>query len=562
MKHLHWLLFSLLAWGFGASAAAPPPASPPTAGSLQPTSPAEPLAEAVPALSVQQSAARARVPAADTDLRKFVIARLQLLGVQVFTPARLLAVSGWREGQAYSLVELRGIAERIERYYQSHGYPVAQTYVPEQDISDGAVTIAVSEGRYGQVLVRNPSHVSASILADGLQGIQSGDLVAAVPLERQLLLLSDLPGVQINSALVPGAVFGSSDLMVDVLPGRRVSGSVDADNAGNYYTGAVRLGATIFLNEPTGEGDVASLRLLTSGEGLNYFRGAYQLQIGHARVGAALSHLEYALGNAFENLLANGTASSVGVFGSYPLLRSRNNNLYGGASYESKRFEDRLDAVASVTEKAAHIFSISLSGDQNDRLGAGGQSSFVLTLSSGEIAIQTAAARAFDATSAQTNGHFNKLSYSASRLQTLNTSLALYAGINGQSASKNLDVSEKMQLGGLAAVRAYPEGEGFGDEGYVLNVEARWWLPRAWQPARGQLQLIGFFDMGYITLNKNPWGLESNQRRLSGTGLGLNWSAADSYLLRLAYAHKLGDEAASSAPDAQERLWLQGVKYF
>jgi hemolysin activation/secretion protein len=412
------------------------------------------------------------------------------------------------------------------------------------------------------VLVRNPSHVSASILADGLQGIQTGDLVMARPLERQLLLLSDLPGVQITSALVPGAVFGSSDLMVDVLPGRRVSGSVDADNAGNYYTGAARLGATIFLNEPTGEGDVASLRLLTSGEGLNYVRAAYQLQIGQARVGAALSHLEYALGNTFENLLANGTASSVGVFGSYPLLRSRRNNLYAGVSYDSKRFEDRLDAVGSTTEKAGHVFAISLIGDQRDSWGAGGQGAYTLSLSSGEIAIQTAAARAFDASGAQSNGHFNKLALSASRLQSLSASLALYAGINGQWASKNLDVSEKMQLGGLSAVRVYPEGEGFGDEGYVLNLEARWLLPRAWQPARSQLQLVGFFDSGTVTLNKNPWGLESNQRRLRGAGLGLNWSAVDQYLLRLAYAHKLSDEAASAAPDANERLWLQGVKYF
>jgi hypothetical protein len=32
--------------------------------------------------------------------------------------------------------------------------------------------------------------------------------------------------------------------------------------------------------------------------------------------------------------------------------------------------------------------------------------------------------------------------------------------------------------------------------------------------------------------------------------------------LRLAYAHKLGDEAARSAPDASERVWLQAIKYF
>jgi hemolysin activation/secretion protein len=439
---------------------------------------------------------------------------------------------------------------------------VAQAYLLAQDIRDGVITITMAEGRYGQVLVRNQSHVSAEALSGVLQDIKTGDVVASDVLESQLLLLSDLPGVQIKSALVPGATFGTSDLMVDVSPGRRVTGSIDADNAGNYYTGALRVGATLFLNEPTGEGDLASLRLLSSGEGLNYFRAAYQLQLGQVRIGAAYSNLEYSLGQEFESLLANGTARSTGFFGSYTLLRSRNENLYLSASYESKRFEDRLDSVASTTEKAAHVFTASLSGDLRDDLGAGGLSAIALTLASGDITIQTAAARAFDATTAQSNGHFSKLGYSASRLQNLSPTLGLYAAINGQLASKNLDASEKMELGGMFAVRAYPEGEGYGDEGYVLNLEARWLLPQWTTRAVGQLQLVGFFDTGSVTLNKSPWSAEPNQRTLSGIGVGLNWVAADKFHMRVAYAHKLGDEAARSAPDANDRLWMQAIKYF
>jgi hemolysin activation/secretion protein len=322
------------------------------------------------------------------------------------------------------------------------------------------------------------------------------------------------------------------------------------------------LGATIFLNEPTGEGDVASLRLLSSGEGLNYFRAAYQLHVGQARVGAAFSHLEYALGQEFASLLASGTVRSMGVFGHYPLLRSRNKNLYLGASYESKRFEDRLDSVASITEKAAHVFTASLTGDERDKFGGGGLSTLALTLTSGAMTIQTSSARAFDGTTAQSNGRFHKLGFSASRLQQLSPYVALYAGFNGQLASKNLDSSEKMGLGGLTGVRAFPEGEAYGDEGYVLNLEARWQLPH-WSPrAVGQLELVGFVDTGSVTLSKNPWSAEPNQRRLSGAGIGLNWSDADKFQLRLAYAHKLGNEVARSAPDSGERLWLQGIRYF
>jgi hemolysin activation/secretion protein len=544
----------------GSGVLAAPPL--PTGGGLLPPATNEAPSGRAPALEIQPPKAHATAPDTDADRLKIVVKSLRIAGAQVFSAAELITVCDFSAGTAYTLTQVRAMAQRIERYYHAQGYPVAQAYLPAQDILDGAITITVAEGHYGQVLVRNQSRVSADVLSDLLQEIHSGDLVAADALESPLLLLSDLPGVQIQSALVPGATFGTSDLMVEVLPGRRVTGSIDADNAGNYYTGAVRVGATLFLNEPTGEGDVASLRLLTSGPGLTYMRAAYQLQVGQARVGAAYSSLEYALGQEFESLLANGTARSVGFFGSYPLLRSRHANLHLGASYESKRFEDRLDAVASSTDKAAHVFGASLSGDLRDNLGGGGLSSFALALSMGELTIQTAAARAFDTSTAQSNGPYNKLAYSASRLQNLSPSVALYAGLTGQLASKNLDASEKLELGGMTGVRAYPEGEGYGDEGYVLNLEARWLLPQMSPRAIGELQLVGFVDNGSITLNKSPWSAESNQRNVSGAGIGLNWAAANRFQVRLAYAHKLGDEAARSAPDANDRLWLQAIKYF
>ena len=525
----------------------------PTGGSLQPPLLNDAHSIKVPPLDLPPSKPLVAVPDAESERLKIVVKSLRISGAQVFTQSELIDACGFIAGTAYSLTQMRAMATCMERYYQGHGYPVAQAYLPAQDILDGAIGITVAEGHYAQVLVRNQSHVSAEVLSGVLQDIKTGDLVASEALESQLLLLSDLPGVQMKSALVPGATFGSSDLMVDVLPGRRVTGSIDADNAGNYYTGALRVGATLFLNEPTGEGDVASLRLLTSGVGLNYFRVAYQLQVGRARVGAAYSNLDYTLGQGYESLQANGSTSTMGFFGSYPLLRSRNANLFVGGSYESKRFEDRLDSVASTTEKTAHVFTASVTGDRRDNLGSGGLSAFALTLSSGNVTNQAAAPG---------NGQFNKLAYSASRLQSLSSSFAFYAGINGQLASRNLDASEKMELGGMFAVRAYLEGEGYGDEGYVLNLEARWLLPQ-WSPrAIGQLQLVGFIDTGSVTLDKNPWSAESNQRNLSGAGIGLNWSSADKFQVRLAYAHKLGDEAARSAPDANDRLWMQAIKYF
>ncbi|MEX7419262.1 ShlB/FhaC/HecB family hemolysin secretion/activation protein, partial [Pseudomonas aeruginosa] len=75
--------------------------------------------------------------------------------------------------------------------------------------------------------------------------------------------------------LSPGTAVGTSDLLVAITPGQSITGSVEADNAGNRYTGAYRVGGVVNWNNPTGSGDVLSLRALTSFPGLAYGRASY-----------------------------------------------------------------------------------------------------------------------------------------------------------------------------------------------------------------------------------------------------------------------------------------------
>src|SRR3989339_378211 len=252
-----------------------------------------------PALDVKPASQPVSAP---QDSATIVVNRILLSGAQVYPESQLLPLTGFVPASQLSLTELQGMAAKIATYYRQNGYFVAQAYLPEQDIQNGVVTIAVIEGHYGKVLLNNQASVSDALANNLLSGINSGDVVATGPLENRLLLLSDLPGIKVNSTLVPGAALGSSDLVVNLTPGRRISGSVDADNAGNRYTGANRIGATVNFNEPLGLGDVASLRALTSGAGLNYLRGAYQMQFGKAKAGVSYSALRYEFGQEFASL--------------------------------------------------------------------------------------------------------------------------------------------------------------------------------------------------------------------------------------------------------------------
>ena len=508
-----------------------------------------------PEIRIEPSSANAG--SAD-DQTKVLIKALQITGQTVFSTDKLLAVTGFQPSTELSLNDLRAMTARITALYSERGYFVANAYLPAQDISDGVVTIVVAEGRYGAIVVNNKSKLSNSIPTAILGNLKSGQPITAVPVESSLLLLSDIPGVQVKSTLVPGTTVGASDLIIDIQPDRLFSGYVDADNAGNRYTGENRFGATLNLNNPLGFGDVASLRVMSSFEGLDYARAAYQMQFGKATAGVAYSLLEYELGKEFSFLQANGSARIASIFMSYPLQRSRLTNHNVMIGYDDKRYIDRIDAVGLVTRKNSQVAMAGLYGDHRDGFGGGGYSTYSLLLSAGNLDILTPETLALDQLTARTDGSFGKLVFSAGRLQNVTENFAVFAGINGQLASKNLDVSEKMQLGGMYGVRAYPEGEAYGDEGFLATLEARLQIPGT----LGRMHAVGFVDAGSITINKDPWAPGDNNRNLSAAGVGLTWSERDNFLARVYYARKLGSEPALSAPDSDGRFWVQLVKYF
>lgn len=528
-------------------------------GQLQQIPPAPTPPKAAPVLPLTPPAARADDgPAGE----RIAVAALRVTGQTLFSEEELIAVSGFVPGSSLNLRDLRGLAAKLTAHYNGRGYFLAQAYLPAQDIVDGVVTIAVIEGRYGAVRVSNSTNLSNRVPDRILRGLKQGDVIASAPLERRLLLLSDVPGVRMSSTLAPGAAVGTSDLIVDVTPGRRLTGSIEADNAGNRYTGRYRLGGTVNVNNPTGAGDLLSLRLLGSTSGLAYGRAAYQAPVGNLTVGAAYAHIRYDLGRQFKILDADGTADIASLYASYPVVRTRNANIYAVASLDAKWFEDRIRLVSSTSRKRSHVLTLGLNADSHDNLGGGGWMASSISWSIGDLNLRSPVERAIDATTARSDGRFSKVQFSAARLQNIAGPLSIYGSIRGQHAFNNLDSSEKMELGGAYGVRAYPEGEAYGDQGFIATAEARLMLDR-WIPRiPGQLQAISFVDFGQVNYAHNPWFTGSNRARRSGVGAGLTWFAPDNLILRASYAVKLGSADATSGPDKSGRAWFQIVKLF
>ncbi|HQR52078.1 MAG TPA: ShlB/FhaC/HecB family hemolysin secretion/activation protein [Burkholderiales bacterium] len=512
-----------------------------------------------PALQVDEPARPALQAAPDV---RFRVERLRITGATAFPPAELTALLGDFEGGERGLADLEQAAARITRFYREHGYLVARAYVPAQEIAGGEVEIAVLEGCFGGLEVRNTSRLSDALVRDTLSQASSGAVIRQGPLERELLLLSELAGVSSSATLKPGAEVGTSDLLVDVAPVRTFSGAIEADNYGNRYTGALRLGGSVAAANLAGRGDLLSVRgLVTEQTDLWYGRAAYQMPVAGngLRLGAAFSRTYYTLGQGFSALDANGNANVYSLFGLYPAIRSTRGNLDAQLSFDYLDLDDRY-ATGLSNPRWIRSVSIGMNGDLRDGILGGGVSAASLAYVNGYLQFRDQGFYQIDQATTQSAGSFDKLVYSALRLQHLGEALQLYLGIQGQFAGKNLDPSQKFVLGGPNGVRAYPQGEGVGDDGFLGTAELRYALPPWGWLTRPQV--FAFFDGGTVRINQDPFRAGLNRISQYGAGIGANLLFAGGFSLRGSVAWRVGSEPVPGVSNASSQGWIQLVKFF
>lgn len=490
-----------------------------------------------------------------------LVKSIAITGNQEIPTEQLQPLVAGLVGAEQSLSQLNAAARRITAYYRSKGFAVARAYLPAQDITDGAVTISIIEGRISSHKINNQSLLSDERAQAYLGRVKDGDVIKSEQIDRGLLLLQDTPGVSTSRAtLQPGASVGTSELLIEVNPAKPYSGNVVLDNYGSRYTGEYRVAGTFNVVSPLKIGDQLTANLLTSGDNLSFARLAYQLPLGSdgLKLGAAYSDIHYKLGKEFQALQAHGTATSASVFAAYPFIRSQFKNLNGTVSYEDKSLKDYVDGTATFTPKKVSVTSLGLSGSLQDALGGGGITGLDLSVAFGNLSINSPTALAIDAASAQSNGSYTRMTYGVNRLQRFTDSTFLAVSLNGQTASKNLDSSEKFSLGGISGVRAYPQGEASGDEGYRGTVELR-------HNVMANVQATLFYDWGGVTINRKPFGpAASNSRNLAGVGVGVNASLG-AVQLRSSLAWRTDGGLPTSIPASSAKrptLWVQAAVAF
>ena len=477
-------------------------------------------------------------------------------------------------GRELGFSDLQKVARTVTTYLkEKKGYLLARAYLPKQDITAGMIEIAVVAGRIdGQVNIRikDAKRINQTLLEAIAGRVLPADAAARMDrLEEAVLLMNDLPGIEASASLEPGKTPGTTRVIVNATEGPLLHGVVSADNYGDRYTGAARGSVQASAYDPFGRGDQMTVGY-TGADRLNNLHVAYALPLGATgwTWDTSYTGLNYRLGKEIGDLNAEGKANTVNTGLNYTLLRTRKASIWTGLGGEYLMMEDEANGQ-KTRDRKLFVGNASLSGSFFDTFGGGGLTSVSLILTGGDVDLSGLDSyHQSDDAGAGTSGTFIRASYLIARLQRLTRQTALFTSVRGQLASNNLDSSQKFILGGSTGVRAYPTGEGPGDEGHMLTVEARYDLP--YTPAWAATQLVGFFDTGWVRLHNNPWpgSLTSPDGRndyvLSGGGVGITMGKAGLYSLRASYAHKIGPNDGCSLTgkdsdntDHSGRYWLQ-----
>ncbi|MEM7175917.1 MAG: ShlB/FhaC/HecB family hemolysin secretion/activation protein [Chlamydiota bacterium] len=135
---------------------------------------------------------------------------------------------------------LKAIKSHIMNFYKKYHRPIVVTTIPNQDASHGTLQIVVKEPTIGKITVKGNRWFRSDKIMENIH-LKIGQPIASNTLKQDLYWLNRNPFRQVNAALSPGEIPGTTDIafrVYDRLP-FRVYGGVD--NTGNDATGETRL---------------------------------------------------------------------------------------------------------------------------------------------------------------------------------------------------------------------------------------------------------------------------------------------------------------------------------
>ncbi|HEX3861144.1 MAG TPA: ShlB/FhaC/HecB family hemolysin secretion/activation protein [Stellaceae bacterium] len=438
-----------------------------TPETLQPQAPSTP--------QITLPAAAGLTPPANADKLFVRVGRVDVTGTFPGFEDKTAALLSPLNGSRVTVAHLYDVANDLEHAYAQAGYFLARIVIPPQGLSDGGTLhLTVIDGVIEKIDANSVPERQRPLVEARLAPIIGLHHVTLDDIERRLLIVSDLPGLQVRSTLSPGSNTGGTLL---VLQGSQTyaSGTLGFDNHLPESLGTWALNASVALNNVLGWGEQSYLSIASSPDlgpaRLRVLGGGFALPLG---TDGLTINPEYTKSLARPIPVAGSPATQgdferFAVRANYPVIRSRDENLSLQGSLEwnneqlrpigfSARFYDDEYAVGRLRA----VYTTSLDPETPVQVtgtlsrGLGGRNA------TDELPLSRQGA----------GPSFTSAQLVASLQHPLPASLFLSITGRAQTSFNNpLMLAEQFALDGGSALSAFADGSFSVDQGATLRIE-------------------------------------------------------------------------------------------
>lgn len=469
-------------------------------------------------------------------------------------------------GQPLTFARLAEIRRTVIEQFRAAGQPLVDVYVPEQDVSDGVVRIAVAEFHVGQVVARGNRYFSSAQLAREMP-LHSGGPILESDVATGLGLLNGNPYRSVDVVYAPGQGTNATDVILQTQDRLPLRVNVGYDDAGvpqlgrDRYFAGFDYGNLFGLDQQIAYQYTASSDLLGGNPQIAGRPDRPRFQAHSFSYSAPLPWFDrveffgvYAqstprLDNAFNQTGVSAQFSArydrhlPGIDGwqqqvqfGYDFKRSNNDLEFGG-----------VQVFNSNTH--VHQFLVSYDATKNDALGQT-HANLALVGSPGHLDGDNSD-DAFQATRNGATARYGYLQLLAQRDVSVGAGFVLSARGHFQWTPNTLLPSEEMGLGGDDTLRGYLPYSVQGDRGWNVQTELRTPAFAFFGNDGPAFQPFAFVDAGHVW-NKIDQPGEVQAGMLSSIGVGVRFQWSRFVNARLTYGQPLrAAPGGSKAPIAQ-----------
>jgi len=446
---------------------------------------------------------------------KFVLNKVNFKDNTKFSDAELEKIFLPYYHKQISLADLQNLVNAVTVKYRTAGYILSRAILPPQTINKGIVEVQVIEGFISKVDIKTPSTWVYKVVWGYIKNILNTRPLQISMLERDLLLMNDIPGLAVKAVITPSKTVPAAADLTLVTDQNYVTGYLSYDNYGTRYLGPKEFGGGITVNGVTTPGSSDGIQYLTTPttSELQYYGYNHMNPIGTqgGKFNFGFNYTYTNSGFVLQPLTVLGFNNAFYGDLSYPMIRSRSENLY---VHTMGNFQNTSSTILGFPFYFDRLRTLVLGADYStvDRF-------------KGVDEVKLDVEKGFDIMGARQ--HFNqsrpnglpdfiKGTFYASRNQSLPWQLSLFGAMIYQYTPQTLLVSEQFSYGGPIWGRGYMPSEIVGDSAIAAKIELRrdTYYEKAWLNA---IQYYAFYDAGNIW-NKDKVNLPPQQ---SATSMGV-----------------------------------------